>query len=109
MDNCRGMSVMELQRLVERVGESSKKGVSWLNGRFGFGVHSFRAAAEALVVRTKQRGSDMFEMRLQRDQMKGIAAPVRVANTLPSDHGTEILLIKYVISFLFFLFALKAT
>lgn len=49
-DNCRGMSVEQLEWLVVHVGESTKKGVSWLNGQFGFGIHSFRAAAKYCTV-----------------------------------------------------------
>jgi HSP90 family molecular chaperone len=52
-DNCRGMSTEGLRSLVEGVGESKKKGVSWLNGQFGFGIHSFRAAAKFCTVITK--------------------------------------------------------
>lgn len=49
-DNCRGMSLEQLEHLVVQVGESTKKGVSWLNGQFGFGLHSFRAAAKHCTV-----------------------------------------------------------
>jgi hypothetical protein len=32
-DNCRGMTRETLQRVVQNVGESEKRGVSWVNGR----------------------------------------------------------------------------
>jgi hypothetical protein len=49
IDNCRGMSPTQLNALVCSVGESKKKSVPWLNGKFGFGVHSFRAAAKTIT------------------------------------------------------------
>ena len=94
------MSQEQLQRLIEKVGESQKKGVSWLNGRFGFGVHSFRysillppipprtflnissrAAAEKLTVKTKRADGPMLKMEITRDQMDGIAPPQEVSHT----------------------------
>ena len=33
-DNCRGMRRETLERIVERVGESQKKGITWVNGQF---------------------------------------------------------------------------
>src|SRR5581483_3750558 len=47
-DNVRGMTQAVLEKAVTRVGESTKKGVSWLNGQFGFGLNAFRGAAEAI-------------------------------------------------------------
>jgi len=49
-DNCAGMDPAKLERLVAGVGRSVKRGVSWQNGQFGFGVHAFRAAAERISV-----------------------------------------------------------
>ena len=49
-DNCRGMTREVLERVVRNIGESQKRGQSWLNGRFGFGVHAFRAAAASIIV-----------------------------------------------------------
>src|SRR5207253_8108317 len=36
-DNCRGMTLETLKRIVQKVGESQKRGCTWVNGRFGFG------------------------------------------------------------------------
>ncbi len=49
-DNCAGMGEEGLARIVAGVGESRKRGASWANGQFGFGVHAFRAAAGRLAV-----------------------------------------------------------
>ena len=94
------MGPEQLQRLIEKVGESQKKGVSWLNGRFGFGVHSFRlltslfssplnsynfifsAAAEKLTMKTKRLDGPMLKMEITRDQMDGIRPPVEVPHSL---------------------------
>jgi len=45
-DNAGGMTPKELKNLLESIGASSKKSVSWANGQFGFGVHAFRAFAK---------------------------------------------------------------
>tara|TARA_B100000524_G_scaffold345628_1_gene244552 strand:+ start:698 stop:1468 length:771 start_codon:yes stop_codon:yes gene_type:complete len=38
VDNCRGMTPETLARVVMRVGESEKRGASFVNGQFGFGM-----------------------------------------------------------------------
>ena len=38
-DNAEGMTREDLKRIIVNVGESKKRGVSWLNGQFGFGIH----------------------------------------------------------------------
>ena len=49
-DNCRGMPPETLSRVVMRVGESRKRGASFVNGQFGFGMQAFRAACSSLTV-----------------------------------------------------------
>jgi hypothetical protein len=87
-DNCRGMKRDVLERIVSHVGESQKKGITWVNGQFGFGVHAFRAGAEAIEVRTKSAQSGMFKMRLQRQQHKDIQRPWAVNGIFPTSQGT---------------------
>merc|ERR1719506_3594827 len=53
VDNCRGMSPSTLSRVVMRVGESQKRGASFVNGQFGFGMQAFRAACSTLTVRSR--------------------------------------------------------
>ena len=40
VDNCRGMAPDVLSRVVMRVGESRKRGASFVNGQFGFGMQA---------------------------------------------------------------------
>ena len=47
LDNCRGMTAETLSRVVMRVGESRKRGASFVNGQFGFGMQAFRASYAA--------------------------------------------------------------
>lgn len=86
-DNGCGMSQETLERIVRNVGESRKHS-PWLNGQFGFGVHAFRAAAEEITFRTQHAGEAQFELRLHRDQYKGIPRPLRLATPFPSSTGT---------------------
>lgn len=87
-DNCRGMPRETLERIVRNVGESAKRGVSWLNGQFGFGVHAFRAAADTIRFRTKQAGGPHLELTLHRDQYTGIRRPYEISGSFPTDTGT---------------------
>lgn len=87
-DNCRGMRRETLERIVERVGESQKKGITWVNGQFGFGVHAFRAAAESIRFRTKHAEDQHIELNLSREQHRGIRRPWEVSESFPTDTGT---------------------
>jgi hypothetical protein len=91
-DNCRGMKKDTLERIVRNVGQSGKKGLTWVNGQFGFGVHAFRAAAEAIEFRTKHADGDHLELKLRRDQHRGIRRPWASPDAFPSDTrtGTEV-------------------
>jgi hypothetical protein len=87
-DNCRGMRRQTLERIVERVGESQKKGITWVNGQFGFGVHAFRAASESISFRTQNAEDSHIELHLSRDQHRGIRRPWEIAEPFPTDTGT---------------------
>lgn len=88
LDNCRGMTRETLERVVRNVGESQKRGLSWVNGRFGFGVHAFRAAAESVSFQTKQAVSSHHTLTLQREQHRGIKEAKRLDAPFPTDSGT---------------------
>jgi len=92
-DNCRGMRRETLERIVVNVGESQKKGITWVNGQFGFGVHAFRAAAEAIEFRTKHAAGRHLMLRLQRNQHRDIQRPWAIAEPFPSNTGagTEVI------------------
>jgi hypothetical protein len=87
-DNCRGMTRETLERVVRNIGESQKRGQTWVNGRFGFGVHAFRAAAESVSFQTKHERSSNHALTLQRDQHRGIKEAKRVDAPFPTDNGT---------------------
>lgn len=65
-DNCRGMSAATLNRLIQNVGESSKRGSKFTNGHFGFGVHAFRACASKISFHTKQEGGRVLFLEMDR-------------------------------------------
>eukprot|EP00931_Biecheleriopsis_adriatica_P112973 TRINITY_DN8788_c0_g1_i1.p1 TRINITY_DN8788_c0_g1~~TRINITY_DN8788_c0_g1_i1.p1 ORF type:complete len:648 (-),score=156.97 TRINITY_DN8788_c0_g1_i1:19-1908(-) len=52
-DNCQGMSSDTLARVTTNIGESQKRGQSFLNGQFGFGMQAFRACCSSLRVRSR--------------------------------------------------------
>ena len=88
LDNCRGMTRETLERVVRNVGESQKRGLSWVNGRFGFGVHAFRAAAESVSFQTKHAVSSHHILTVQREQHRGIKEAKRLDDPFPTDSGT---------------------
>lgn len=72
LDNCRGMAPDTLARVVMRVGESRKRGASFVNGQFGFGMQAFRAAASTLTVRSRaDGGAAAHQIRVERHQGDG--------------------------------------
>jgi Histidine kinase-, DNA gyrase B-, and HSP90-like ATPase len=91
-DNCCGMKRDDLERIVGKVGESKKRGITWVNGRFGFGVHAFRAAAESIRFRTKNKYDDHLELKLRRSQHRDIRRPWARPEPFPTDTetGTEV-------------------
>lgn len=89
-DNCRGMNRATLQRIVRNVGQSMKRGRTWVNGEFGFGVHAFRAAADRIRFRTKHADDALVELAFTRDQQTGIRPPAGVPGTFPTPTGTTV-------------------
>ncbi len=87
-DNCRGMSREVLERIVRSIGESDKRGLTWVNGRFGFGVHAFRAAAEHIRFQTKHALSSYHTLEFHRDQLTGIKEARRTDDKFPTACGT---------------------
>lgn len=79
VDNCRGMTPDVLGRVVMRVGESGKRGASFVNGQFGFGMQAFRAACSTLTVRSRSaiEGSPelasptAYQIRVERSKADG--------------------------------------
>jgi len=71
-DNCRGMAPDMLRRVTTHVGESTKRGQSFVNGQFGFGMQAFRACCHKLTVRSRASPGEVpIEMTIDRDQSSG--------------------------------------
>lgn len=87
-DNCRGMTRDTLERIVRNIGESQKRGQTWVNGRFGFGVHAFRAAAGSIAFQSKHELSSHHGLSLLRDQHRGIKEAKRRDEPFPTDSGS---------------------
>ena len=84
VDNANGMNADTLTRLVCNIGESSKyteKSTATTNGRFGFGIQSFRAGAHKLHIKSCQGGEndDIYELSLSRDQASEIDPPSAIS------------------------------
>ena len=88
LDNCRGMTRDQLERVVRNVGESEKLGLPWVNGRFGFGVHAFRAAAQTIRFQSKHALSSHHILELHRDQLRGIHEAIRTDERFPTANET---------------------
>lgn len=57
-DNCVGMDLDNLIRIIENIGDSNKKSDFITNGQFGFGIHAYAACASELEVTSLKKGSD---------------------------------------------------
>jgi len=88
IDNCRGMTGETLRRIVQRVGESQKRGCTWVNGRFGFGVHAFRAAARKVTFVTKNEADECVTMQFRRNEHRNLTPPEPTGVSLSTDTGT---------------------
>lgn len=94
-DNCRGMLRNVLEGIVRNIGESDKRGLTWVNGRFGFGVHAFRAAAESIYFQTKHELSSQHVLEFNRDQLNGIKEAQRIdGNFLTSSKTGTIVTVR---------------
>lgn len=94
VDNSRGMPPETLARVVMRVGESRKRGASFVNGQFGFGMQSFRAACSSLTVRSAA-ADRAHQIRVERSQSDGfllepLAPTAPEAAALCGGSGTEV-------------------
>jgi hypothetical protein len=94
-DNCRGMPRTTLQRIVSNVGQSLKRGQTWVNGEFGFGVHAFRAAAHRIRFRTKHAEDTQIELAFTREQQTGIRPPGEVPGMFPTPTGTIVTISEF--------------
>lgn len=104
VDNCNGMAPDTLSRVVMRVGESGKRGSSFVNGQFGFGMQAFRAACSSMTVRSRsalvggkllEPAPPPFQIRVDRTQSDGFALEAleprsAEAASLYSSTGTEV-------------------
>jgi len=91
-DNCRGMNAESLERIVANVGESRKKTVSWLNGRFGFGVHAFRACAKRIRFGSQIADGSSLGLEFTRDD-KQIPRPAPISAL--GGLGTQVTLLDF--------------
>ncbi|KNC86129.1 hypothetical protein SARC_01698 [Sphaeroforma arctica JP610] len=74
-DNSSGMPQQQLTEAILTAGESKKKGVPWLNGQFGFGIHAFRAAAKTIKLESKTHDGPLLSVTLDRDRHTDIEPP----------------------------------
>ena len=56
-DNCTG--ILDVERIVNEIGNSNKKNQWTTNGQFGFGIYSFMAIAECLTIYTRKEHEDV--------------------------------------------------
>lgn len=87
IDNCNGLSPEALENLV-LAGNSKKRSVPWLNGRFGFGFQSFRAAASIMEISSRVRNDNSLTYKLTIDRSSSFVDPPLVHKQ--HGHGTQV-------------------
>ena len=75
-DNAGGMNAEELKDLLESIGLSKKKTVSWANGQFGFGVHAFRAFASEAQFSSRVDGGAGHRLVIDRNATEHDSVPI---------------------------------
>merc|ERR1712096_397105 len=90
-DNCIGMDKSVLRRLIQNVGESMKHS-QFTNGKFGFGVHAFRAAAKKMRVcsRANPNASKINQITIDRTSDKFSGCKKATDTGLQHATGTEV-------------------
>ncbi len=91
-DNCRGMNAESLERVVANVGESRKRTVSWLNGRFGFGVHAFRACAKRIRFGSQIADGSCLGLEFTREEKQ---IPRAASSSPHGGTGTQVTLLDF--------------
>ena len=70
-DNCTGMPLLTLEGLASDVLESRKKNLPWAIGKFGYGIHSFRAFFKAITFWTRANPTGhICTISFKRDKIK---------------------------------------
>ncbi len=64
-DNCKG--IPNIEKIVQNIGNSDKKAQPWTNGQFGYGMCSFIACCDELIVVSKASHNDAFEIAILKD------------------------------------------
>lgn len=64
-DNCKG--ILNIEKIVQNIGNSDKKAQPWTNGQFGYGMCSFIACCEELKVVSKASGKKALEIEILKD------------------------------------------
>jgi len=94
-DNCTGMDQKQLRRLIQNVGESMKHS-QFTNGKFGFGVHAFRAAARKMRVCSRSAGdNNVYQIVIDRSSEKFSGCEVSRETQLQHETGTEVKLLGF--------------
>jgi hypothetical protein len=89
-DNCTGMDQSVLRRLIQNVGESMKHS-QFTNGKFGFGVHAFRAAAKKMRVCSRSQSSKIIhQIVIDRTSDKFSGTKRATETNLSHSTGTEV-------------------
>lgn len=96
LDNCGGMSPEELCSLLSNVGLSTKKTVTWANGQFGFGVHSFRAFAKIAEFISKKKNCPACKIIIDRDKTEHDEVYcTQVLDDTLAEEGTEVIISNF--------------
>lgn len=95
-DNCKG--IINIEKIVQNIGNSDKKAQPWTNGQFGYGMCSFIACCEELKVVSKASGKKAFEIPILKDnflvdsQSEFVFNNPIITNNFEYDSGTKVTL-----------------
>lgn len=88
-DNCTG--ILDVERVVKEIGNSNKKSNQWTNGQFGFGIYSFMAIADSLIISTRNSNNNGKTLELKRSFFEQEETPeIDIIDTPILDVGTTI-------------------
>jgi hypothetical protein len=98
-DNCKG--ILNIEKIVQNIGNSDKKAQPWTNGQFGYGMCSFIAACNSLKVVSKSKDSSAYEIDVLKDHFQVdhqedfiFDDPIK-NNTFEYESGTRVMLSNF--------------
>jgi hypothetical protein len=94
IDNCQGMDIDSLKGVANNIGTSKKAHQNWNNGKFGFGIHTFRACANNITIITQQKEDIIREISFGKNDEKPLGKILK-GKYFNNNCGTKVIISNF--------------